>query len=116
MYKKGSIVIWEVETPPPPKQDSTEEPTEVRYSVPYPVYVEACRADSGGLRPQDAAAEEANLSGSDAPRPSSSIPAGIKLRQRKKPAKPKQRLVVVHEDLINDAWWESGRGAGLLSG
>ena len=76
----------------------------------------ACRADSRGLRPQDEAAEEAKLSGADAPRPGSSIPAGVKLRQRKKPAKPKRRLVVVHEDLINDAWWESGRGADLLSG
>ncbi|TKA57724.1 hypothetical protein B0A53_00873 [Rhodotorula sp. CCFEE 5036] len=92
MYKKGSIVIWEVETSPPPRQETTEEPAE------------------------DEATEEANLSGVDAPRPSSSIPAGVKLRQRKKPAKSKRRLVVVHEDLINDAWWESGRGAGLLSG
>lgn len=68
---------------------------------------------------QDEAAEEAGEPDGEAStgdaRPSS-VPAGVKLRQRKKPAKPKRRLVVVHEDLISDAWWESGRGAGLLSG
>ncbi|GAA5892463.1 tRNA guanylyltransferase [Sporobolomyces salmoneus] len=37
------------------------------------------------------------------------------MRQRKTPAKPKRRLVILHEDFINDEWWETGRGKGVLS-
>lgn len=33
-----------------------------------------------------------------------------------KPTKPKRKVVIVHEDFINDAWWETGRGAGVLVG
>ena len=31
-----------------------------------------------------------------------------------KKQKPKRVVMVVHEDLINDNWWETGRGAGIL--
>ena len=47
MYKKGSIVIWEVE---PPRQGTTEEPAEVSCSVPVLIFGKACRADSRDLR------------------------------------------------------------------
>lgn len=67
---------------------------------------------------QESASTEAATTAEDAaPRGMPSLPPGVKPRMRKKPAKPKRRLVVLHEDLINDAWWEEGgRGDGLLSG
>ncbi|GAA5823176.1 hypothetical protein JCM5353_005805 [Sporobolomyces roseus] len=47
--------------------------------------------------------------------PSTSDAAPVKhMRQRKTPAKPKRRLTVLHEDFINDEWWETGRGKGVL--
>ncbi|GAA5927184.1 tRNA guanylyltransferase [Sporobolomyces koalae] len=38
------------------------------------------------------------------------------MRQRKTPPKPKRQLTVLHEDFINDEWWETGRGKGVLQG
>ncbi|GAA5987073.1 hypothetical protein JCM10908_001015 [Rhodotorula pacifica] len=99
MYKKGSIVIWETESAPPRGEEPSEQAQD--------------EAADNGEHDED----NSSSSTAESPRPSSSsIPAGVKLRQRKKPAKPKRRLVVVHEDLISDAWWEAGRGVGLLSG
>jgi hypothetical protein len=28
---------------------------------------------------------------------------------------PQRRLVLLHEDIIKDTWWEAGRGKGILS-
>jgi hypothetical protein len=33
---------------------------------------------------------------------------------KKNEPKIKKRVVVVHEDLIKDEWWETGRGAGMF--
>ncbi|BGP15118.1 hypothetical protein JCM10213_006550 [Rhodosporidiobolus nylandii] len=86
MFRKGSIVLWEAE----------EEPEE---------------ATKDGE-------EEGEKAEEPTPRPPG-VPDGVKLRQRKASAKPrpkKRKLVVVHEDLIADSWWEEGRGKGLLDG
>ncbi|GAA5865897.1 hypothetical protein JCM3774_005516 [Rhodotorula dairenensis] len=95
IYKKGSIVIWTFDAAPSRPEETPAEPLEDE---------------------ADEQAREADREASRTEQRPSSIPAGVKLRQRKTPTKPKRRLVVVHEDLISDAWWESGRGAGLLSG
>ncbi|BGP23938.1 tRNA(His) guanylyltransferase [Rhodotorula toruloides] len=89
MYRKGSLVIWEEEPPAGDATASTDDPSTVAPSHAPPA---------------------------DSPAPSGSFSVPVKMRQRKKPAKPKRRLVVVHEDLISDAWWESGRGKGVLEG
>ncbi|BGO98634.1 tRNA(His) guanylyltransferase [Rhodotorula toruloides] len=94
MYRKGSLVIWEEEPPAENAPASTDEPSTA----------------SSSASPSPASAQTANSLSID------STLAPVKMRQRKKPAKPKRRLVVVHEDLISDAWWESGRGKGLLEG
>ncbi|GAA5841442.1 hypothetical protein JCM11251_007140 [Rhodosporidiobolus azoricus] len=95
MFRKGSLVIWEdVPIEGVPAQE--EEAVEVE--------------EAGEV--VDSAAGEAP----ESPRPASA-PPGVPLRQRKKskkPPKPKRRLVVVHEDLIGDKWWEEGRGKGTL--
>ncbi|BGO90818.1 hypothetical protein NBRC10512_000118 [Rhodotorula toruloides] len=93
MYRKGSLVIWEEGPPTENAPASTDEPS--------------C---SPSTSPSPASAQSANSPSTN------STPAPVKMRQRKKPAKPKRRLVVVHEDLISDAWWESGRGKGVLEG
>lgn len=49
----------------------------------------------------------------EVPNGAASVPAK-KIRVGKK-TKTKRVVVAVHEDLINDAWWETGRGAGILS-
>ncbi|TNY21215.1 tRNAHis guanylyltransferase [Rhodotorula diobovata] len=89
MFRKGSIVIWE-EVPP----TETKEPGHK---------VEPVTPEPASTPPQ--------------PAPPADSPAPITtMRQRKKPPKPKRRLVIVHEDLIADAWWAEGRGKGLLDG
>ncbi|BGP31295.1 tRNA-His guanylyltransferase [Rhodotorula toruloides] len=93
MYRKGSLVIWEEEPPAENAPASTDEPS----------------SSSPSESPSHA-------SQTDTSAPHASSHAPVKMRQRKKPAKPKRRLVVVHEDLISDAWWESGRGKGVLEG
>lgn len=41
---------------------------------------------------------------------------GVFMRQKKvKPTRAKRSVVVVHEDLIGEAWWTEGRGKGALS-
>ncbi|GAA5894396.1 hypothetical protein JCM8208_006222 [Rhodotorula glutinis] len=87
MFRKGSMVIWEDE-PLAPAQDPAPSPTP---EPPAPV-----------VAPSPGSAD-------------STAPV-VNSRQRKKPPKPKRRLVVVHEDLIADAWWTEGRGKGLLDG
>ncbi|GJN89651.1 hypothetical protein Rhopal_002638-T1 [Rhodotorula paludigena] len=99
MFRKGSIVIWEEE--PVKAEDSADSP--------------------GAALPQaqpsaDAPAAPVESSENAQPTAADAATAPIKMRQRKKPLKPKRRLVVVHEDLINDAWWSEGRGEGLLDG
>ncbi|GAA6046421.1 hypothetical protein JCM3770_004910 [Rhodotorula araucariae] len=88
MFRKGSMVIWE-ELPVEGEQPTaaTTAPTEPLAAASSPVHSPLAQA-----------------------------PSPIKMRQRKKPPKPKRRLVVVHEDLIADAWWTEGRGKGLLEG
>lgn len=75
----------------------------------------ACEKDCDGLRTN-------SLSGLQptAPEPEErqEVPGkpGVFMRQRRvKPTRPKRSVVVVHEDIIGEAWWTEGRGKGLLS-
>lgn len=98
MFRKGSILLWEEEIPsleslaidPPPIIPSVEselgEATQGIVEISPPPEV---------------------------PNGAASVPAK-KIRVGKK-TKTKRVVVAVHEDLINDAWWETGRGAGILS-
>lgn len=41
-------------------------------------------------------------------------PITPKFKRKIKASKLKRKVVVIHEDLINDKWWEEGRGKDLL--
>lgn len=37
-------------------------------------------------------------------------------KKKIKVPKVKRKVIIVHEDLISDEWWETGRGKGILEG
>ncbi|GAA5914736.1 hypothetical protein JCM6882_002728 [Rhodosporidiobolus microsporus] len=97
MFRKGSLVIWEDEEEVP--VDAEEE------------------RDGDAPQEEEVGGEDAAAGQAPAPPPRPvGAPPGVPLRQRKKKKapKPKRRLVVVHEDLIAEGWWDEGRGRGVL--
>ncbi|BGP54993.1 hypothetical protein JCM8202_005985 [Rhodotorula sphaerocarpa] len=106
MYKKGSIILWQEQPPSPQQVDAQNEGEAAAPSA---------GSETADAQPSAEAAPNTSPSSAEpAPRPAGA-PPGIKLRQRKTPPKPKRHLVVLHEDLISEAWWEEGPGKGLLS-
>ncbi|GAA6033632.1 hypothetical protein JCM8097_004358 [Rhodosporidiobolus ruineniae] len=100
MFRKGSLVVWEAvsEPEPEPETETETEPAAV-------VGEEGEEAGSSELsQPRPPAAAAADQGGKKPSKPS----------KPKKAKKPKRRPVVVHEDLIGDEWWETGRGRGVL--
>ncbi|GAA6010076.1 hypothetical protein JCM11491_005856 [Sporobolomyces phaffii] len=84
MFRKGSLVMWELASP---------------------------------VAAEPAPQQQVDLVRTEPAHPSESSTAPVKhMRQRKTPAKPKRQLVVLHEDFVNDEWWETGRGKGVLRG
>jgi hypothetical protein len=47
------------------------------------------------------------------PEPTEEINLKAQPRQ-KKSKRPKRKVVIIHEDLIKDAWWTAGRGRNIL--
>ncbi|GAA5963705.1 hypothetical protein JCM21900_004103 [Sporobolomyces salmonicolor] len=107
MFRKGSLIVWE-EVPPPAEESSAPETTVATSADP--------------LTPSSSSTPTASDSAPLPPAPSSSTPdpsaslAAAARRKKAAPPKPKRRLAVVHEDIIADAWWEGGRGKGMLHG
>jgi tRNA(His) guanylyltransferase len=113
MFRKGSTLVWQDEAPPPP----AEQEGEVRWPVsvwrrklePEADPVIALGAES---HPQVSEDHETVLSGPV------EVPGkpGQFMRQKKvKPTRVKRSVVIVHEDIIGEAWWTEGRGKGVLS-
>lgn len=103
MFRKGSTLLWE------------SEPTSLPASLPEVRFVNPFSPPFELTDP--AQASEPTPTSQPAQGATTNDGAPVHLRKRKeKAAKLKRRVVLVHEDLINDAWWETGRGAGLLEG
>ncbi|GAA5842373.1 hypothetical protein JCM3766R1_004395, partial [Sporobolomyces carnicolor] len=95
MFRKGSLIMWET----CPSSPSSSEPPPL------------AQQEEEEERSENSAVQEPPV---DAPERRCGVVVGKHMRQRKTPAKPKRRLVVLHEDFINDEWWETGRGKGVL--
>ncbi|GAA5985575.1 hypothetical protein JCM5350_007140 [Sporobolomyces pararoseus] len=104
MFRKGSLIMWETVAPPPPPPASNT--TETVNSSPS-TFKDTTTTGSESATATDASQEDLTAT---------TEPVVVKhMRQRKSPAKAKRCLVVLHEDFINDDWWELGRGKGVLA-
>lgn len=101
MFRKGSILVWQNDEPEPGLGAGTgpQEP----------------EGEKGGTGQEAGQQEGEQLPGREERQEVPGKP-GVFMRQRKvKQPRVKRSVVVVHEDLIGEAWWTTGRGKGILS-
>ncbi|GAA5886617.1 hypothetical protein JCM5296_005350 [Sporobolomyces johnsonii] len=110
MFRKGSLIVWE-DVPPRADESRGPEPADAAAAD------TPSSSSSSTPTPSDAAAPTpVSSSSTPTPDPSGSPAAPVVRRKKAASPKPKRRLAVVHEDFIADAWWETGRGKGMLDG
>lgn len=91
VFRKGSILVWQDDRSEPVPAGAAEDKVE-----------DEVEKDEAGEVPE----ERREVPGKP----------GVFMRQRKvKQPRVSRSVVVVHEDLIGEAWWTTGRGKGLLS-
>ena len=116
IFRKGSTLVWQDEAPPPPAETEGEVSprplggvTLRALTLPAALIL---RPPPTRARAQVLGDHETFLSGPV------EVPGkpGVFMRQKKvKPMRAKRSVVIVHEDIIGEAWWNEGRGKGLLS-
>ncbi len=115
MFRKGSTLVWQDDAPPPPaEQEGEVSPPRLRWRCrAWRAWLTAVSCSCAcGSALQMAEDHETVLSGPV------EVPGkpGQFMRQKKvKPTRAKRSVVVVHEDIIGEAWWTEGRGKGVLS-
>ena len=109
MFRKGSVLVWEGEpiAAASVAPEISNDPADTSVSP-----RQVSRSDSAPT-----VVSQTSTPSAEAETPPLLTPEGRPRRNKKleKLSKPKRRVIVVHEDLIGEAWWsEGGRGFGVL--
>jgi hypothetical protein len=102
MFRKGSLLVWEDDSAPPTSSPVKDEQPVSSHLFPLEPGVSLTPLETIKVESEETANNVAA--------------EGSRRKRKEKPVKVKRRVVVVHDDLIGDDWWETGRGAGILQG